>query len=248
VITVDDRAGSIDLAPPLRARGLPVQVSRLEYGDVRFVGNGPDGVPYLVGIEHKQLSDILKCITDGRFAGHQLPGLVESYNVIYLYIEGVYRNDQRTGILQVPGRNGVWRSASVGTRQFTFRELDNYLNTIELKGGVHVVRTYNQAETADKISNVYKWWTAKEWEEHRAHLAFDEAAETCRRAALVRPNLVRRIASELPGIGWEKSIAVARAFATPIDLVAADVEEWEAIPGIGRTMAKRIVEALRGNN
>lgn len=244
MVTVDDRAGSIDLAVPLRSRGLPVKVERMEYGDVAFVGNGPEGCPVLVGIEHKQVSDILKCIVDGRFAGHQLPGLVAAYNHVWLVIEGGVRQDYRNGMLQVPGGKGGWYPAEIGRRRFMGKELDNFLTTVEMKAGVHVVRTLSQTESADKISNLYKWWTAKEWEEHRSHLAFDEAAEASRRATLVPPNVVRRIAKELPGIGWEKSINVAAHFGSVVAMVAADKEDWMKIPGIGKGLAAKIVEAI----
>jgi excinuclease UvrABC nuclease subunit len=48
----------------------------------------------------------------------------------------------------------------------------------------------------------------------------------------------------LPGIGIEKSAAVAAHFETVRALIEASPEQWQEIPGIGKTLAKKITEAL----
>ena len=58
------------------------------------------------------------------------------------------------------------------------------------------------------------------------------------------PNLVRRVAAQLEGIGWEKSAAVATRFATVLDMVVATEKEWQAVPGVGKTLAARAVQQL----
>jgi ERCC4-type nuclease len=60
----------------------------------------------------------------------------------------------------------------------------------------------------------------------------------------MRASLVRRLASELPGIGHDKSIRVEAAFASPLDMMLASESDWAKIDGIGKPMAKRIVEAI----
>ena len=77
-ITVDPRAGSADLFEPLKARKLPVRLSKLEAGDVAFIGNGPEGRPVPVGIEYKKLPEMLGCFRD-RFAGHQIIGMGDGH-------------------------------------------------------------------------------------------------------------------------------------------------------------------------
>lgn len=242
-IVVDYRTGSADLLPLLQTRRLPVRMDKMLFGDISFMGNGAEG-PVPIGIEVKQTSDILKCITDGRFSGHQLPGLVQTYQYTWLVVEGAWRCDRATGVLQVPRRGG-WVDVKLGSRMFMYKELDNFLRTCELKGGIRVWRTYDRQETAQFIEDLWKWWTAKEWADHRSHLAFDSSG-TCDAALLVRPNLVRKIAKELPGIGWGKSRAVANHFGNVLAMVSADEAEWEGIDGIGKTMASRIVRAIEG--
>ena len=52
------------------------------------------------------------------------------------------------------------------------------------------------------------------------------------------------MAAQLEGIGWEKSAAVAARFATVLDMVVATEKEWQAVPGVGKTLAARAVQQL----
>jgi len=61
---------------------------------------------------------------------------------------------------------------------------------------------------------------------------------------LYKPSLARRVAAELPGIGIGKSGAVADHFKTVRKMVEADEQEWTEVAGIGKTLAKKINEAL----
>lgn len=239
---LDDRTGSGDLAPYLRSRGVPVISQRMEYGDAAFFGNGPDQIPVPIGIEVKQVSDVLQCITDGRFAGHQLPGLCATYEHTWLVIEGSYRRDEKSGILQTFYR-GQWRDYSLGARKFMHRELVSWLLTMQIKGGIRIEYVFNRGGTADFIADLYKWWTNKDYAEHRSHLAAH--VHTPDHALLTRPTLSRMVAKELPGIGWERSAAVAKAFPTVLELAVAEEDDWSDISGIGPKTAAKVVRAIR---
>jgi ERCC4-type nuclease len=107
-----------------------------------------------------------------------------------------------------------------------------------------VRRTYNRAETAALIAGLYGWWTKKAYDEHRAHQAmYSPVADA---GLIYRPSLARRVAAELPGIGIGKSGAVADKFKTVRTMVGASEAEWMDVPGIGKTLARRISEALEG--
>jgi ERCC4-type nuclease len=249
MITLDDRAGSRDLYSPLLSLGVKVQLGRLPFGDLSFVGNGPDGIPQQIGIEHKRVSDVLQCITDGRFTGHQLPGLVGQYNRVWLWLEGEYRAG-RSGLLQRKldsGRGeGRWVDCSMGRRSFHYHELESWLNTLEIKAGVHVRRTANQMESVTSIAALYRWWTGKDWEDHKSHLGFDLSGE-CDRALLLPPHFVRRVAKELSGVGWERSAAIVKHFGTDrgiVPLITAELEDWCRIDGIGKGTAVKIMREL----
>jgi ERCC4-type nuclease len=65
-------------------------------------------------------------------------------------------------------------------------------------------------------------------------------------ALWLKPSLVRRVATQLEGIGWEKSAAVAAKFSSVLDMIVATEAEWQTIPGIGKGLAARAVRQLLG--
>lgn len=241
MILVDNRTGSKDLAGYLRHWGVSCEVTRLDYGDAAFPGNGPQG-PLYIGIEIKAITDALSCMTDGRFSGHQLPGLVRTYDRTWLVLEGHIYPRYSDGILQV-GTPGKRKPVGFGRRCFMYRDLDNWITSMENCAGLRVRRTVDRVETARFIADSYGWWS-KEWSEHKSHLAFDESGPDA--ALLVRPSLLRRIAAQLPGVGFGKSGAVASKFRDVEHMVQAGVGEWQEIDGIGEVLAKKCWGALRG--
>ena len=62
---------------------------------------------------------------------------------------------------------------------------------------------------------------------------------------MTNPSLLRRVAKELPGIGWERSLLVESHWKSIRDMVNATPEEWTQIDGIGKGISKRIDEVLR---
>lgn len=264
MILVDNRAGSRDLYPLLAAKGMPVTLTRMDYGDVSWLGLGPDGEPVSVGIEVKRIRDVLQCVCDGRFAGHQLPGLVQAYDQVWLLIEGLWRANAKTGMLETRVKRGTWVEISVGTRRFMYRDLLTWLSTIEIKGGVRIARTSDWNEATIWLSSLYRWWTEDGgWESHKSHLAFHDGtrhgtpykrdratrmvASIADRALLQRPTLTRMIAAQLPNVGWTRSAPIARRYKTVEELIAATPEDLMAIEGIGPTIAKGIYESLRSS-
>lgn len=241
MLLIDSRIGSNDLLQIVRPWGIDAELVTLDYGDVAFCGNGPDGRPVQVGIELKRLSDLLQCITDGRLSGHQLPGLLRQYQQVWLIVEGEWRAGP-DGVL-VTRHHGHWEPVRLGSRRYMHRDVMKFLITLEMKAGVHVQQTPDRATTARNVAALHSWWCIDEWDEHRAHLALDTARDT---AMLVRPSLVRRVAAELPGIGYQKSGAVSAKFKTVRDLANAPESDWREIDGVGKTLSKRIVGAISG--
>src|SRR5438445_11886132 len=223
MIELDNRIGSGDLAHYFDQWKVSYKLCRLEYGDAAWSGNGPDGV-VRVAVEVKKIRDALNSICDGRFAGRQLPGLVEHYQMVWVILEGVFSSDYKTGIL-LYRRGKRMEPICVGQRQFLYRDLDHWLTTMECKAQVRVRRTVSRMETARVVADLYSWWTGKDWHEHRSHLAFDQGQIDS--AILDKPGLVRRVAASLPGVGWTRSQAVARRFANVVEMVLASEEEWK---------------------
>jgi len=238
MILVDKRVGSGDLINHFPNKS--ASLTTLEFGDCAFLGNGPGGAPVRVGIEVKALGDAAASIRSGRFAGHQLPGLVASYDKVYVILEGMYRPGSE-GELETY-RRGQWVTGEWGQTAWMYNELDGWINTISIVAGVTVKRTMTRKETAAVIYGLYHWWTSKSFEKHRSHVGFDESGRT----TLFKPSLVRRVAAELPLIGWERSSDVADTFSSVLAMVLADEKDWQKIKGIGKTIARRVTAAIRG--
>ena len=240
---VDRRAGSRDLFPQLQmAKVRPLELGDLHYGDVSILGNGPEGCPWTIGIEYKKLPDLIQSIDNGRLAGHQLPGMLECYQSCWLLIEGIWQTG-RFGEVVVP-RNSGWKSIINGRAQgFSAKSLYGFILTCQIKLGIQVVQCGTSDQTVSWLSAMNRWWTEKEYEEHRAHLAFDNSSAL---TLVSRPSLVRRVAKELPGIGWGRSGAVAKRFTSVAEMATASQADWQGIEGIGKTTAEKVVRAIDG--
>ena len=234
MILIDSREGSVEMSH-LIADSIIVT---LEFGDASFMGTGPDG-DVSIGIERKKISDLMNSIATGRLSGHQLPGLLTEYDKVYIIVEGVWRGNPATDIVESNrGRN--WVDITHG-RKFRASDIWSFLTTLE-NTGVIVRTTRNMTETCAMISNLERWWT-KEWGRHRSHLALHKGTPTAL-LATSPPSLIRRIAAELPHIGFDRGRLVEQHFGSVAEMVNASMEEWEKIRGIGRLTAREVFEAI----
>jgi ERCC4-type nuclease len=253
---VDKRIGSNHLAPLL---GPNAQLTMLDYGDCAFTGQGPTG-EVAVGIELKRVADALACLSDGRFTSHQVPGLVQSYDRAYMIVEGLIRSGPE-GILQIgyrypskesgrvefwDGKNfgGYWADASSGRSRYTYRQFVNWLESISNMAGIKVIRTSCISETVQTILALESWW-AKDWASHGSLHTFHEDRPDA--ALLIRPSLRRRIAAQLPGVGWQRSKDAASYFKTTRAMVMANPAEWARVEGIGKVTADKVVSAMESD-
>jgi len=215
------------------------ELARLEFGDVSFSGNGEDNARILIGVERKTLPDFLHSFTSGRLAGHQIPGMLNSYNYVYLIVEGIWRPNPKSGTMQVK-RGKAWADLRLGKRKYSYREFVCALNTLTIISNVHVVTTHSIRQTALYIRSLIHWWNSKKYNEHRAHLAFQNTPPI----TYNKPGLTRRLAKELPGIGWKRSAEVAKVFKTPRGLINSELSQWLGIPGIGKSIASKVMEEI----
>lgn len=242
----------MDLAESLRrAAGgsIPVRVVQLPYGDISFQGNGPDG-ECPIGMERKRLSDLITSMQDRRLAGHQIRGLTQSYDYRYLIAEGVWRPGPHGEIEELTGKTwGAFYSRESGRPAVAYRQLHNFLTTLELKCDLIVRRTANLAETAAQTIALWHWWNDKAWDEHQSHEAlycgpipkkghrsrWGQAHEHNQgfgpgRAGAVgsatdanNPSTLWRAASQLPGIDARAKL-VAEHFKTVLNMALAGLE------------------------
>ena len=241
MITIDSRVGSGELLP-LFPKG-SAKLGYLDFGDFAFTGKGyTDGLPLLVGVERKTTTDLLSSMTSGRLSGRQVPGLLNSYNSVYLIIEGIWRPSPHSRILQ-HYRNGQWVPIRLGGREFMTREIYNYINTLTTVCGINCWRTQNKHETVAWLMSTYHWWCDKSMEEHRSH---KQAHKPFVQLMSKKLPLLHRIAGELSGVGFNRSKDVAGHFNNLIEMALADEKEWRKIPGIGKGLSSTIVKELRG--
>ena len=247
MIIIDSRTGSAELAP-LFPPGSDTTVSKLDFGDFMFLGNGPDHTLVSVGIERKALKDLLNSMVTGRLSGHQLPGMAEQYDYTYLLVEGIWRFNPDTGVLEAM-TGAFWTDVCLGPRRFMAKEVIAFLNTLVIKAGVHLLYSHNRKETVQVVTALYHWWNTKQFEQHTSHLSPSKAHKGAHgEIQLMKPTLVRRVASEISGIGWGKSKEVSEYFPTVLDMVQATEKEWTNIDGIGKGIAKTAFEELRGGS
>jgi ERCC4-type nuclease len=237
-LTIDTRAGSQDLILPLQQLGVSVSPGNLAAGDAEFVGNGPEG-PVVCLVEYKKLGDLFQCMRDGRFAD-QLRKMKEAGDYSWLLIEGRLRGFAPGSVLHTQLGGGRWRRQDAG---ITYQELVGWVTTMAAVSGCHVWRTESLEESAVWLRGLYHWWTAKEWEQHRAHLDFYVPPITGGNP-FKPPTLVQKVANVLPRVGGVKSYRVSQHFKTVREMVNAAREEWTQVKGIGPKDSETITRAL----
>ena len=255
-----------DLEPILRRHDVEVVVSELEFGDLLFTGNGPDG-ECMVGVERKRLSDLVNSMKDRRLSGHQLAGLWRSVDYVFLFLESVFRPGPHGEIEELRGRD--WRpfySVGKGGSAIAYAQVQSYLTSLEMLGNVVVRRSPNMNATAAQYAALYSWFQ-KPWGQHHAHSQIytntpekghgtgwgtphahdEEFGKYGRGRAIVvgkPPSTCWRMASQLPGID-RRAEKVAEHFGSVRAMVEAGEKEWATIDGIGKITARAVVRAIR---
>lgn len=233
MIYVDPRAGSKDLIAPLKAKGLPVEVSTLEYGDVAFVGRGEQGAQVSVGIEYKHLEELVGSMMTQRLQGWQLPGMCATYEFRYLFIEGTLFYHKDTGRLLKRTRRGVMEDMP---GQLTVNELLKRVYVLHLRGGMNIWWTQNRGQTVQAIMALYQTWTDKDLDEHTSHIGIYVPP------SFAVPTPEQRTLFTFPGLGKRASLAALKTFGTIERAVNATEDEWAqmTIQGARKSRSKRL--------
>ena len=247
-ILIDDRGHQPLLLPYFKPYAVEAESAIMDASDIFFVGNGPAG-NCTVGIERKKLSDLSSSIRSERLVGFQLEGLWD-YDFPMIVFEGIWRAGKH-GELEVLKGNS-FATHYVGQRPVLYRELSNFLVSMELTCGITVVHTSSAEETAAWAVGLYHWFR-KEWDEHKAHLGIYapvpehpnfQGGHKLRLVKRPKPTLVTKMAAQIPGLD-QRAWKVGEFFSTPLEMASADEKTWQEIDGIGKKGAKTIVEALQ---
>lgn len=236
MIALDDRAGSKDLYTPLRKLGLPVDLMRLDSGDVAFLGRGEGGVPVHIGIEYKKLGELITSLRDHRIVA-QAERMRGAFDFSYLLVEGEVLYDaagllltrRRRGLVPLPGR-------------MTVNELHKRLGVLHLRAGVMTLPwAGSQRDTLQLILAYYRLWTDCDLDQHKSHIAI------YRPPGVAPISQFRIFMQSFKGIGFEASMAIERHFAGNLErAILAPKTEWMKIPGIGIKLAEAIIAVIKG--
>lgn len=228
------KKGSHGLWDDLKKTSLPCERSKLEFGDLMFIGNGPEG-DVTVGLEFKKIRDLLQSIRDKRLQGHQLVGM-QDYDFRYLLVEGEYRSTP-DGLVALRGGISVWKPAP---GRMSSAELAKTLIGFPLRAGTLVWETRTRRDSIDWITNLYRTFTDKPWDDHTSHVG------VYRPATLVPISDKRVTFCTLPGIGVKTSALIEAHFKGNIRKAAnASLHEWGKINGIGLKTAERLITYLQ---
>lgn len=247
MILVDERTGSRELLSLIRGFGCDAELTHLDAADFAFTGCGDPDVcasPF-IGIERKVLdSDLIQSMRSRRLAGSQVIKMSHIFDESYIIVEGIWKRERSSGYVIVPGGKGnPWRQVRGSVK---YAEVDRFLCSLEIQGGIHIWRTSDEEETAAAVADRYLWWQ-KPWAEHSA-MSSVYAPEGERRkghkpSMRRESTLAEKVASQLPGVD-SKAVVVAAHFGSVARMMAATEKEWMQVEGVGKVGAKRIMEAI----
>jgi len=216
------------------------------FTDCCFSGVGENDAPLLIAVERKKITDLVSCITDGRFINQmQICGEM-GCDVMVLIVEGDSHVSLEDGLLEVP----IWRRNSAGKLvktwvpvrpTMTFSRFDQFLTEVDYLAGVIVKRSWDVRETASIIKALWDNFQTPPGKHNSLNRMFTAPPTS---VELVRPGLIRRMAKELPGIGWKRSRVVAAHFRSVRDMCNAKTPEWTKLDGISRKVATEVVNAI----
>ena len=234
-----------DMIRALGSMAIPIPL----FTDACFAGVGADSSSLLIAVERKKISDLVSCIESGRLLFQAAVCKTNGADVLVLIAEGEMRASPADGLLERPVW-GIDPKTNKHTRiwipvkpPMMYSRFDQYLTELDYLAGIMVKRSQDVHETALIIKSLWdNFQTAPS--QHNSMKKMFSAPNTT--VELLVPSFVRRVAKELPNIGWGRSKDVAEQFKTVHEMCHAGVGEWTAIDGIGKKIAQQAIETLNG--
>lgn len=238
MIIVDNRTGSVELAPKLRHIGAAVIEDRLDSGDFAFEGFTWKGRG-AIGIERKTVSDLVACMKDARYTEGQLPRMLETYHESWLVVEGIWYEHPSDGSLTY--KQGFQERLT----RVPYTAVDKYLYSVARIGGVRIIQTTGIPQTCRRILDLYHH-CQKPMDEHSTFQGFRTDGSVTDTIKNGNKPLTVLWAKELEGVGWVKANRFAEVFGSGHELANADVSQLAKVKGVSRKMAQDIWKRIRG--
>lgn len=247
---------AINDADLLKALGTMAIALPIPCGDVNFTGVGTGDKTILIVVERKKPGDLSQCIIDGRYLNQAQTAKTAGADVLVIIVEAVQlRSNPDDGLLEqlnwgisprTMKRCQVWEPVKP---TITYSRFDQYLTELAHLAGVIVKRTADVHETVAVIKSLWVNFQTAPDEHNSLHSVYTTPLQG---TLLVKPSLVRRVAAELPGIGWAWSKSVLERFTSVQDMVDASVDDWAGLTcenngkkrRLGTKVANRVIEAL----
>jgi ERCC4-type nuclease len=194
-----------------------------------MVGHGPTG-PLRIGIERKTLGDLVGSLLKNRLFGHQIPGLLAEYDLVWVVVEGVWRPGADDTI-EVMGYDHRTRKRGWGSSRYgiTYSQLDRWLLNYDVMGQGRLKRwrTSTEHETCYFIADLARYiW--KPWAKHHSHAAIGKWSPggTPAKVMLTKATDLVRLAASLPGVGAVTARKMGSRFGSMKELVGGSEDEF----------------------
>ena len=251
-LLVDAAVGSNEFEEPLRKLGLPVEKTHLDTGDFAFMGRGEKGAPLFIGVEFKKLADLVQSLNTDRLVGHQLLEMTSAFDRRYLIIEGDYHCNAKGEVVVFRGKGAPTRLPGAPP----FVVLEQRLFNLQTRAGLIVRHTTSRSNTLRVVTAWYRYWTDKDLDEHKSHLAL-YAPDIDGELFAGRNDFRTAVKVLCPGIGDKGTKTVDHAVnGSMADLCKLTIEELAqldmpsgkagATKKLGRKRATQTWYALRG--
>ncbi len=246
MVIVDERGGSGGLEAAkrrlsaLRNQGADAELAHLDFGDYAIAGNGPEGSTVMVGVELKTSRDILNSLRSNRLQGHQVPGMVQMYEGrAWLLTEGIWRDHGGDWEVYL----GSWQTFSVGNKTVQMRDIEAWILSTVILGGLMYWHCPLQTDTARFVKGLDHFWCDKTYDQHKAYDVIYRKPPD--RVAFTAPSEFVQMVSCIDKVGYEKARAIEGHFGGDWDaLHLATAKDLQEVPGVGKTIAESIVKTL----
>lgn len=260
MLIIDRSVGSKDLASHPLLQPISVLDDLVSAGgDIVFSGNGPHG-DVTFAIELKSVGDLLKSMISGRLQGidGQIPKMMKSYDVNYLLIYGEYKllPDSLSGLVYRDDPCKGWRQAN---RPYSY--LESFLMGLT-DAGIRVHRVLDIESAVGWILACHNRYS-RPWDSHKifrvlqkhpppvkvlkSSNAFVESVlDSARKEDLsVEVKQIMKTASSFDNVSYERALRIAQRFRSVKDMINATFDEWMEVKGIGKVIARQMVETMK---
>ena len=173
-------------------------LTTLPSGDVSFYGNGSSGT-ISIGIEVKEITELLSSQLSGRLQDTQMRGMVNDYDEGHRWIlhYGRYRANPLDGTIQTwkeghAQRRAGWYTFKAGQRTISYSFLEAFKCCSAKEYGFSFMRVENIIEAAQWLAVLYHTWT-RPYHTHKSMNVFDKSQDV---KAKMRSEIVENNARE----------------------------------------------------